>query len=341
VTIDVRDVLERADLLNLALVDTALRRVGKERHGACPFCTCSSTTSRKHQCDRFRVDAEGRHWFCRHCSPQGGNAIDYAIKRYQVPFKQACYIALGGQRPPLAPRVQQRRTAPELPSATWQARGRQLIADAIAALWSPTGVRALEYLHGRGLTGHTITAWQLGYIAAGAKLPGVDWGFSQDKDIYLHRGILIPWFTSTGALAALKIRKPVPTTERNKYASVTGSTYRLFGSGTVLIDEPLVLTEGEFDAIAAWQVLGEQAATVALGTARVPDASELRLLCCARPVLVALDADETGDQVAQQVVALSDNCRRARPIGAKDLSKCVEIGADLRTWFDAAMEEDA
>jgi hypothetical protein len=125
VKVDVRDVLERANLHNLALLDTSLRRVGKELHGPCPFCTCSST-ARRHQCDRFRLDAERKHWYCRHCAANGGNAIDYVMRRYQVAFKQACYIALGGQRPTLSPHVKQRTsTAPAMPSKAWQQRGLQ------------------------------------------------------------------------------------------------------------------------------------------------------------------------------------------------------------------------
>ena len=73
----------------------------------------------------------------------------------------------------------------------------------------------------------------------------------------------------------------------------------------------------------------------------MPDAAELRLLCAARPVLVALDADDTGDLVANQLVALSPNCRRARPPAAKDLAECLQVAADLTTWFSSALEEPA
>jgi hypothetical protein len=331
-TIDVQDVLERADLHRLVLIDTELRRAGKELHGPCPLCTCTSQ-ERRHVCDRFRLDAERKHWYCRHCSPQGGNAIDFAIKRYGVPFREACDIALGEQHlAPLAPHLSHAISkSPSLPSQTWQVRGRQLVAEAIASLWSSLGARPRDYLHRRGLIDQTIEAWHLGYIAVNTRLPASDWGLAQE--VYVHRGILIPWFTSTGSLTGLKIRKPVPTSVRNKYASISGSTYRLFGTPTLVIDEPLILVEGEFDAIAAWQVLGERSATVALGTARVPDAAELRLLCAARPVLVALDADEKGDEVATKIASLSPNLRRARPPGAKDLSDSMRSGADLLTWF--------
>jgi DNA primase len=339
-TLDVTDIVARADLEALVLVDTQLRRVGKELHGPCPLCTCSST-ERRHQCDRFRVAADRHHWFCRHCSPRGGNAIDYAIKRYGVTFPEACRIAVGDRHPtPLAPRQSHRTNiGPTLPSATWQARGRQLVDEAVKALWSSAGVRALEYLRGRGFSGRTIKAWQLGYLPAGGLQPAADWGLPPDREVYLHRGILVPWFTTNGTLTGLKIRKPVPSTERNKFASISGSTYRVYGTQTIVSGEPLVLVEGEFDAMAAWQVLGDRTATVALGTARVPDAAELRLLCCAQPVLVALDADDTGDRVAEQIVALSPNCRRARPPGAKDVAACVEAGVELSSWFRSALEE--
>ena len=339
-TIDTRDVLDRADLHALVVVDTELRRVGKELHGACPLCTCTST-ERKHQCDRFRLDADRKHWFCRHCSTQGGNAIDYAQKHYGVGFREACDLVLGNAHAtPLVPGARQRTNAgPTLPSTTWQHRGRQLVTDAITNLWSPAGTRALDYLHRRALNERTLQSWSLGYIAADIRLPGNEWALQ--REVYVPRGILIPWFTPTGALTGLKIRKPVRSTERHKYASVTGSTYRLFGAPTIVVDEPLILVEGEFDAMAAWQALGDFSATVALGTARVPDAAELRLLCAARPVLVALDADDKGDDIASQIVALSPNCKRTRPPGHKDLSDCVQSTTDLTTWFTTALEAES
>lgn len=335
-TVDVRDVLERADLHSLILLDTQLRKVGKELHGPCPFCSCSNGT-RKHQCDRFRLSAERRHWFCRQCTPDGGNAIDFCVKRYQVSFKQACMIALGGERPVLAPRIRQRASeAAALPSRSWQQRGLQLVQDAVAALWDPeVGARPRAYLASRGLWPSTLDAWAIGYNAADVRLAGSEWGL--DKDVFVPRGIVVPWFNRSGVLTGLKIRRPMPSSARGKYVSVAGSTYRLYGLPTLVVDEPLVLVEGEFDALAAWQRLGDYAACVALGTARVPDQGEMRALNMARPVLVALDADDTGDRTAAQIVGLSPNCRRVRPQPAKDLADCVASGADLGAWFEAAL----
>ena len=71
------------------------------------------------------------------------------------------------------------------------------------------GTRALEYLHTRGLKDPTLEAWHIGYVAQAARLPSAEWGFPPDREVYAPRGVLIPWFTSNGSLAGLKIRKPV------------------------------------------------------------------------------------------------------------------------------------
>jgi len=337
VTVDVAETLARADLQALALVHTELRRVGRELHGPCPFCTCAATSPR-HQCDRFRLDAERRHWFCRHCTPRGGNAIDLAMRAFNVDFQRGCFIAAGGIHA-LVPRERPVRSAgPPQPSRTWRTRAQQFVAEAVRTLWTTSGDRARAYLAGRGLRHDTLEAWSIGVVPADTRSPADEWGLERDA-LFVPRGIVVPWHTTAGEVVGIKIRRPVPATARHKYASISGSSFRLFGAQTIIPGEPLILTEGELDAVSAWQAIGDRAATVALGTARQPDTAEFRLLSLASPVLVALDADDVGDRAADQVISLSENCRRARPPDAKDLSACVEHGTDLSAWFRAALDQ--
>src|SRR5581483_167212 len=152
--IDVQAVKARVDLVDLAARDVALRKVGRELHGPCPFCVCSSR-ERRHQCDRFRINADRTYWFCRHCTPTGGDVVAYVMHRDGLRFPEACH-ALDASSVDLAPRAQRHPAPPPLtlevpPSHTWRTAARGYLERAQAALWSDVGSRARAYLAGRGL----------------------------------------------------------------------------------------------------------------------------------------------------------------------------------------------
>ena len=83
----------QVDLLRLVEPDTSLIRIanthGGEYAGPCPFCGGT---------DRLHVVPAAGKWYCRQCTPRGGDAIDYVQRREQVAF-QAAVELLAGTRP--------------------------------------------------------------------------------------------------------------------------------------------------------------------------------------------------------------------------------------------------
>ena len=76
-------------------------------------------------------------------------------------------------------------------------------------------------------------------------------------------------------------------------------------------DAPLILVEGEFDALLLGQELGESAVVVTLGSASARPSPELLwTLSDARPIFAAHDADPAGDRAAGD---WSARAIRARP----------------------------
>ena len=80
----------QVDLLRLVEPDTTLIRIanthGGEYAGPCPFCGGT---------DRFHIVPSAGKWYCRQCTPRGGDAIDYVQRREQVAFQAAVDLLAG------------------------------------------------------------------------------------------------------------------------------------------------------------------------------------------------------------------------------------------------------
>ena len=96
----------QVDLLRLVEPDTTLIRIanthGGEYAGPCPFCGGT---------DRFHVVPATGKWYCRQCTPRGGDAIDYVRQREQLPFQEAVQF-LVSQHGLASPRRVQMRVRP-------------------------------------------------------------------------------------------------------------------------------------------------------------------------------------------------------------------------------------
>jgi hypothetical protein len=198
-----------------------------------------------------------------------------------------------------------------------------LVEAAAARLWTPEGEKVLAYLHGRGLADATILAARLGY-APPLDLPG------------RPRGIVVPWFLGS-RLALVKLRQPEGT--KPKYREVFRDPSRLVcypGPEMIRPGRPLVITEGEFDALLLGQELSGLAAVVTLGSASArPDRAALGRMLVAAPWYIATDADEAGNKAAEGWPQCS---RRVRPPGAhKDWTEARQGGVNLRRWWTEAL----
>lgn len=127
-----------------------------------------------------------------------------------------------------------------------------------------------------------------------------------------------------------------------KYMALKGSAGKaLFGAGGLAGREVLLLCEGEFDAMLAWQELHDLVDVVALGGATkgnhgLPGRWRLRLLHY-RAILAAYDADGAGQAGAAKIAAHS---RRVVPVtvpSGGDLTGFWRDGGDLRGWLGEKM----
>jgi len=101
---------------------------------------------------------------------------------------------------------------------------------------------------------------------------------------------------------------------------------------------PLVIVEGEFDALLLGQELRRApglpgwAAVVTLGSASSrPNLTTRSEMLASTPWFIATDADEAGDKAASDWPAV---VRRVRPPGAfKDWTEAAQAGVNLRRWW--------
>jgi hypothetical protein len=194
-------------------------------------------------------------------------------------------------------------------------------------LWGPEGKDALAYLTGPRCLDHvTIRATRLGWT------PG-SWVPTRDGDrSFRALGWVIPWFIGP-RLAMIKIRQP--DGHRPKYVEAYRDPTRLTcypGPGAIRPGRPLIVVEGELDALCLGAILGDRAAVVTLGSASArPDPRALGVMLAAPRWFVATDGDQAGDKAAAGWPA---RARRVRPPGSfKDWTDARAAGVDLARWW--------
>jgi DNA primase len=354
------------DLLDLIGQDTVLKRVcarhGGEYAGACSLCRRGT--------DRLVVWPAIGRWAC--LGPEagragcgiGGDAPAYLQQRDGLRYADACAL-LGIE--PHAPR----RRAPgeaaaaagpslfagaEPPNPQWQGHGRAFVARGQLHLWRSEGRKARAYLHGRGLDDDTIRACGLGYQPQNEREDPARWGLEaagERKPVWLPRGIVIPWFAGAatgaetgGALWRINIRRPITAGQaargEPKYMGPRGCGNALYQpcAAAEAQAKPVLLVEGEIDAMTARQTVADLVTPMATGsTAGGRRAPWLAQLSAAPFVLVAFDFDRNGagDQAANWWIAALPNALRWRPL-LHDVNAMHVCGADLRQWVAGGIE---
>ncbi len=212
----------------------------------------------------------------------------------------------------------------------WQDFARRLVDQAEAVLWSRYGSEARRYLLARGLEQETIRKARLGYQ------PSDEWieGLYPDRKVWVPCGVVIPWFDG-GDVALINIRRPQGDP---RYVAVRGSQRGgLYpGRSGIVAGQPVVIVEGEFDALLLGQELHGVAPVVTLGSAgNKPSPRVKNALLAAAPWIVAGDNDEAGEKSADGWLSRSDRCVRvSTPEGSgKDWTEAHQSGLDLRAWW--------
>ena len=276
----------------------------------------------------FYVDPGKATWGCYGCGERGdAAALVMRLERLTFPQAMARLLGEGGgpvrssYRPPPRPPA-----PPPGPSGLPAPAALALVVESEARLWSAAGADALAYLLGeRRLSEATIRGARLGWT------PGVDLPARDDKT-FRARGVVIPWIDGD-RLALARIRQPGDA--RPKYAEAYRDRPGVLLGTPVAAGLPLVLAEGEFDALLLGQELLGLAVVATLGPASVrPERATLVRFLGQFPWYVATDDDDAGDRAAKAWIAASGTARRVKPPAwANDWTELASTGVDLRRWW--------
>lgn len=249
---------------------------------------------------------------------------------------------------------------PSPPSPTWQSRAQAFIDYARSQLLDlQIGAPARAYLFSeRGLTSETQATFQLGYNPKDIYDQPERWGFEPgDRKIWLPRGIVIPGLRD-GHPWYIKIRRPIrddlltdylpllPMGEWSgmrgkspKFSSPRGSVSTLFGSDHFLSLPTLLLVEGEFDCMLAWQHVHDQCDIATLGGALThPHFQDLAFLSRYGKILAVYDSDLAGDHARSNLSQITRIKLISPP--AHDISDYFRLGRDLFSWLTLILSDD-
>ena len=223
-------------------------------------------------------------------------------------------------RPPRPPGEAARATLGVAPGRCPGAgRGRRQSASG-----RPRERAALAYLEGRGLTAETIHAARLGWTPR-VMLPTTD-----GVRYWRASGIVIPWLDGD-RLAMVKIRQPEG--RKPKYAEAfRDRPSDLSGPEAIRPGMPLVIVEGEFDALLLGQELADLAGVVTTGSASSPTPRDRLPGDAPLPSMVRRARCRPGWRQGRRRVAGPSGPSQA-PAPGKDWTEAHQAGIDLRRWW--------
>jgi hypothetical protein len=223
------------------------------------------------------------------------------------------------------------------PPLVWQAQAKVFVEYCTSVLWGDKGQQALDYLRGRGLTDEIIKMAQIGYNPARLRQSAEKWGRKEHG--FLAAGITIPWFVGEGELWRVTIRDEKIADGEGRYKQIAGSSNGLYLSFTLSYDRPVVLVEGEIDALSIAQECGHDVSVCATGgTIGSHSARCLGALAGKDLVLIAFDAEERGDKASDWWLNRLENAQRLRPFW-KDANQMLQEGVDLlEDWILPRLE---
>lgn len=266
-------------------------------------------------------DATGvPRWRCFTGCQAGGDVIEFYKRWKHVDFVTAVRelgvgnIVPAGPPPPAV--VEETRPAGP-PPAKWQNETLVGVIRAQDILWQQNLViEAIK--HDRGLNERTIGLWMLGrnHESEWPRVPS---------------GIVIPCWRD-GHLWYVKVRRLTPGTP--KYLSVTGGINTLFGTDHWQGHRTLIITEGEFDCMLAWQCLEDVADVVAVpGASTHLTMADLATLARYERIIAMYDNDKAGQAGAaylQQAVGRVEVV--PPPAGAKDIGDALARLGEQGLW---------
>ncbi|MCL2111957.1 MAG: DNA primase [Clostridiales bacterium] len=310
----VEEIKEKADVVETIGRLIPLKRSGKSWSGLCPF--------HKELDGSFHVYEDSGNFVCFGCGMKG-DIISFYENYYKLTFLEAC-----------------EKLAKEY-GIDWQPGGSFSVDKGKDALYEANrfagrvyyeamtveGNPALEYLLGRGIDIRTIAKFRLGYadgsgralaqrlegdaaMQKAAEEVGLIFKYSgQYRDRFSGR-VMFPIVNMQGKVIGFGGRD-IDGKDKAKYINSKSSNayakgHNLFGlnvtRGAIREKEQAILVEGYMDLIAL-HMHGVTNVCAQLGTAFTP--GQAKLLCKqARNIVIALDADESGQSASEKTMDL-------------------------------------
>jgi len=335
-TEDIADLKGRVDLAALVAMDLGppRRQHGRWSWWLCPFHPETRAS--------FGVTPDTGRFKCFGCG-ETGDHLDFLQKRRGLTASEAIeeLRRIGGlpganHSPQATPVTGPVEGLP--PSSAWQERARAFVAYGQQQLRSGAGATGLSYLHAGGLADDTIRHYGLGWNPRDLWDDAARWGLEGER-IFLARGVVIPCEVG-GNLWYVKIRRfdaggHAATEAGQKYTAPRGGRGALFGADHLVgRGRPLLLCEGERDALLAMQELSHLVDVATLGGAGRRNLGHWVLwLLPYRIILAAYDADTAGQEGAAYVAGLSERVRPIQVPHGHDLTGFHASGGDLRAWL--------
>ena len=272
----------------------------------------------------FTMDDTGRMWKCYGCG-KWGDAAELVMQVYGIGFVEAKNW-INGHQGGIAKDIKKAPSQRRARTAGMSEVNALFIAEGSAKyIWWPDKINVpiLDYLHRRGLTDDTIRANRLGVTGRIGIAFGV-WGNPH--------GITIPWFEDN-RLTLLKLRQFDEGV--SKYRELYRSSPTIYPSPALIVpDRPLVVCEGEFDALLLGQELAGLAAVITLGSAASrPNNDILAKTRIASRLFLGHHADDAGDLSAKSW----PDGERVRPPAGKDWTVAKSRGLKLRQVWARVM----
>jgi DNA primase len=259
------------------------------------------------------------HWQCFGKCDRGGDVIAWLRAYHDLTFKEACQRLGANDLPPVKSESRPRPPKPpsqsQLPEENWRKAADTVANQAMDTLWGAEGRRAWAYLEARGLSEKTIVNAGLGYV------PGRPDEWREIAGLNVPCGITIPWYADR-KIWGIKVRRAAG---KQRYQQVAGGNLSgsLYLADTLQPGLPVLLTEGEFDALIAQQAGDGLIHAAAIGSAsnkRVNPRWYPKFIAAPR-ILICMDADQAGEGAAAQLSQLSRAARCVQVPQGKDINE--------------------
>jgi len=305
------EIKARLDIVDIVSQSVELRRAGKSYSGFCPFHHNTRTPA-------FAIFPDTGTWRCFGECNEGGDIFSYVMKKEGWDFPTALRELAeeaGVQLEPLTPEKQEQYEEYD--------RLRELLEGAVTFYRhqlknSPSGLKALEYLHKRGISDETIENFGLGFAPNAWDVTSEHFkakGYSEDDliaaglaserdsggiyDRFRNR-FVIPIRDERGRMAGFGARgldpEDMPKYLNSPQTDVFDKGRILFGLDkarkAIRAADQVVIVEGYMGVLAPHQH-GHEIVIATMGTALTED--HLRLIKrYTRRIVLAMDSDAAG-----------------------------------------------